>query len=274
MQLDSVVMAFGGLVAVAGVSFGVDHGRRLALLGPNGAGKTTVFNVLAGDLIPTAGRVHIDGADCTALPSRARPGLGMARTYQRTRLFAGLTVSDNLYLSVTGKEGTAFRPWRTAEDRRRRDRVAEVAERVWIADRLDTRVEDLSHGQRRQVEIGMALATDPTILLLDEPASGLSRGERERLTELLLGLERSITLLIIEHDMDVALEVADDVVVMSDGEVVATGTPSEITANEVVQQIYLGRGADVATTGDTDETTAEATTADRAIADGAEGADA
>jgi branched-chain amino acid transport system ATP-binding protein len=166
----------------------------------------------------------------------------VARTYQKARSFPGLSVSDNLYLALVGRRGHHLSLWRGG-DRALRERAAAAAESVWMRDLLGTRVSELSHGQKRQLEIGMSLATDPDVLLLDEPASGLARGERERLTELLESLPAEVTLLLIEHDMDVAFQVARRVVVMSDGTVVASGTPEQIQANPLVHEIYLGSEA-------------------------------
>ena len=243
LQMRSVEMAFGGLLALGGIDLDVAKGERLAILGPNGAGKTTLFNVVAGDLEPTRGTVYIKGTDCTALPSRARPALNVARTYQKARSFPGLTVEDNLYLAVLGKEGRHRALWRTATDRQWRERAADAARVVWLSDRLGSLVGDLSHGQKRQLELGMAVITEPDVLLLDEPASGLSQGERERLMDLLDELTASTTLLLIEHDMDVAFRVAQRVFVMADGRRVAEGTPEEIQADPVVHEIYLGSEA-------------------------------
>jgi branched-chain amino acid transport system ATP-binding protein len=239
----SVVMRFGGLVALGGIDLDVARGERLAILGPNGAGKTTLFNVIAGDLRPTRGTVVIKGVDCTALPSRMRPGMGVARTYQKARSFPGLTVSDNLYLALLGKHGRHRALWRSAGDAEWRERAAEAAQAVWLGDRLHTLVGDLSHGQKRQLELGMAVVTRPDVLLLDEPASGLSRGERERLMDLLDELTADTTLLLIEHDMDVAFRIARRVFVMAEGKHVAEGTPEQIRADEVVHDIYLGSEA-------------------------------
>ena len=243
VQLRSVTVAFGGLLALGGVDLDVAQGERLAILGPNGAGKTTLFNVVAGDLAPTQGRLIIKGVDCTRLPSRYRPRLGVARTYQKARSFPGLTVADNLYLALVGTRGRhrGFLP--RPGGREIRQRADSAAETVWLQDQLNMLVSELSHGQKRQLEIGMSLATDPDVLLLDEPASGLSRGERERLNELLEELPADVTLLLIEHDMDVAFQVARRVVVMSDGKVVASGTPDEVQANPLVHEIYLGSEA-------------------------------
>jgi branched-chain amino acid transport system ATP-binding protein len=244
VQLRSVTVAFGGLLALGGVDLDVAQGERLAILGPNGAGKTTLFNVVAGDLAPTQGTLRIKGIDCSRLPSRYRPRLGVARTYQKARSFPGLTVQENLYLALVGHRGRhrSLLPQGRA-GHQLRERAASAAQTVWLQDRLAMLVSELSHGQKRQLEIGMALATDPDVLLLDEPASGLSRGERERLTELLHMLPDETTLLLIEHDMDVAFQVGRRVVVMSDGKLVASGTPDEIQANELVHEIYLGSEA-------------------------------
>lgn len=239
--LDSVVVAFGGLLALSGIDLEVMKGERLAVLGPNGAGKTTMFNTISGDIPPTKGTVFIKGIDCTTLPSRLRPRLGVARTYQKTRLFQGLTVEDNLYLAQIGRHGRHRSLWRTKGDEKLREQARSTANEVWLDEQVDAKVGDLSHGQQRQLEIGVALVTDPDVILLDEPASGLSRGERERLVELLESLPVDTTLILIEHDMDVALKVAQRVVVMSDGEIVATGTPDEISQDPVVHAVYLGQ---------------------------------
>lgn len=240
LELRGVAMAFGGLLALGGVDLDVVRGERLAVLGPNGAGKTTLFNVIAGDLHPTGGTVHINGVDCTRTPSRRRPALGVARTYQKTRLFAGLTVEDNLQLAWLGKFGRHRSLRRHQLRHEGRDAARQAARNVWLSDQIDAMVGDLSHGQQRQLEVGMAAVTEPELMMLDEPASGLSRGERERLTELLTGLAPGTTLVLIEHDMDVALSVAQRVVVMADGLVIATGNPSEIRTNPLVNEVYLG----------------------------------
>ena len=240
VQLRVVVVRFGGLLALGGVNLDVARGERLAVLGPNGAGKTTLFNVIAGDLHPTSGTIVINGVDCTTTPSRQRPKLGVARTYQKTRLFAGLTVEDNLQLAWIGKTGSHRSLSPSGLRGAGRDAARAAARKVWLADQLDTIVGDLSHGQQRQLEVGMVVVTQPELMMLDEPASGLSRGERERLTELLRALSSDTTLLLIEHDMDVALRIAERVVVMADGLVIAEGTPDEIRHDPLVNEVYLG----------------------------------
>ena len=242
LRLRGVGRRFGGLHAVRDVDLDVSPGERRAVLGPNGAGKTTLFNVVAGDFLPTSGSIEVFGEDVTTMPARKRARLGLARTYQQSRLFLGLTVEDNIYLSIIGLTSERLRPVKLPRrDREIRDRAREAAGRAAISNKLSESVGSLSHGEHRQVALAMALASKPKLLMLDEPASGLSRGERVMLTDLLLGLDRSITLLLIEHDMDVALRVAEYVTMMHDGRVIVEGTPDEIRANELVHDLYLGR---------------------------------
>ncbi|SEF18778.1 ABC transporter ATP-binding protein [Jiangella alba] len=243
VQVSGVTVAFGGLRALRGVDLDIAQGERLAVIGPNGAGKTTLFNVIAGDITPTTGTVIIRGQDCTHRPSRHRPRLGLARTYQKARAFAGLTVRENVYLALAGHRGRHRALWRSRADRAMRVQAAEVAERVWLSRHVDAVAGELAHGQRRQLELAMAIATEPDVLLLDEPASGLSRGERERLVELLESFDERLTLLLIEHDMDVAFRIAQRVVVMADGEQITAGTPEQIRTEPHVHQIYLGTEA-------------------------------
>jgi branched-chain amino acid transport system ATP-binding protein len=243
LRLRGVGRRFGGLLACDGVDLEVLPGERRAILGPNGAGKTTLFNVICGDLPASSGTVELFGEDVTKRPARYRAKLGLARTYQQSRLFEGLTVEDSIYLSIVGVEGGRLRPvLLPGRERAIRERAREAAGRVAIASKLGELVGNLSHGEHRQIAIAMSLAAEPRALMLDEPASGLSRGERQLLTELLLGLDRDITLILIEHDMDIALRVAEQVTMMHDGRVIVEGTPDEIRANETVHDLYLGRG--------------------------------
>jgi branched-chain amino acid transport system ATP-binding protein len=240
LRLRGVGRRFGGVQAVRGVDLDVPHGERRAILGPNGAGKTTLFNVVAGEFPPSEGSVELRGADVTRLPSRRRARLGLARTFQTSRLFLGLTVEDNVFLALTGVRGGRLRPFHTRADRQRREQARATAARLGLAGREHAVVADLSHGEQRQLEIAMALVGAPTLLMLDEPAAGLARAERQRLTQLLLDLPRDLTLLLIEHDMDVALTVAERVTMMHDGHVIVEGTPAEIRANRLVHELYLG----------------------------------
>jgi branched-chain amino acid transport system ATP-binding protein len=240
LRLRGIGRRFGGVQAVRDVDLDVPHGERRAILGPNGAGKTTLFNVIAGEFPPTGGVVEFRGADVTRLPSRRRARLGLARTFQTSRLFHGLTVEDNLFLALTGVGGGRLRPFHVPSDRERRERCRAAAAHVGLDDRLGVLVGGLSHGEQRQLEIAMALAPGPALLMLDEPAAGLARAERRLLTQLLLELPRDVTLLLIEHDMDVALRVAERVTMMHEGHVIVEGTPAEIRANELVHELYLG----------------------------------
>jgi branched-chain amino acid transport system ATP-binding protein len=241
LRLRGIGRRFGGLHAVREVDLAIEPGERRAILGPNGAGKTTLFNVISGDMAPTSGSIELFGADVTRLPARHRAKLGLSRTYQTTRLFRGLTVEDNLYLAALGIEAGHLRPVLAPKhDGALRERARAMAETVGLGERIDVLVGSLSHGEQRQLEVGMARLPNPKLMLLDEPASGLSRGERVALTELLLKLDPAITLILIEHDMDVALRVAQQVTMMHDGRVVVEGTPAEIRANPLVHELYLG----------------------------------
>ncbi|MDQ6816163.1 MAG: ABC transporter ATP-binding protein [Actinomycetota bacterium] len=240
LRLRGVGRRFGGLDAVRDVDLDVAHGERRAVLGPNGAGKTTLFNVISGDMRATSGTITFLGEDIGLLPAARRTQRGIGRTYQKSRLFLGLSVEDNLYLAVLGKRRGHLRMRRAAADGEMRERARELAGAVGLRARLGDLVGSISHGEQRQLEVGMARAVDPKLMLLDEPASGLSRGERVALTDLLLELTKSITLILIEHDMDVALRVADSVTMMHDGRKIVEGTPDEIRSNELVLELYLG----------------------------------
>jgi branched-chain amino acid transport system ATP-binding protein len=242
IALSSVSRRFGALQAVKDVTFDVMPGERRVVLGPNGAGKTTLFNVICGDFPPTAGSIVFFGTDITRLKPHQRTRLGIGRTYQTSLLFNGLSVLENLFVAVRG-----LQPNRFSFRRPRRDDAAVVAARA-LADRMrlshceEVEVVNLSHGQRRQLEVGMALAGNPKLLMLDEPAAGLSPGDRPELVNLLKELPRDLTLILIEHDMDVALPIADIVTVMKDGAVMVEATPDKIESDPQVQAIYLGGG--------------------------------
>jgi branched-chain amino acid transport system ATP-binding protein len=188
----------------------------------------------------TSGSIFFLGEDVGQVSAPGRARLGMGRTYQKSRLFLGLSVEDNLYLAVMGTRGGHLRVRRRAVDSELRERGRELAGAVGLTPKLPELVGELSHGEQRQLEVGMARAVDPKLMLLDEPASGLSRGERVALTDLLLELDKGITLILIEHDMDVALRVAEKVTMMHDGEKIVEGTPDEIRSNQLVHDLYLG----------------------------------
>ena len=242
LRLRGVGRRFGGVHAVRDVDLEIPPGERRAILGPNGAGKTTLFNVISGEFPPTSGSIELFGQDVTAEPARKRARLGLSRTFQTSKLFLGMTVEDNLYLALLGVRTGHLRIVRSRTDKEIRERAREAAAVVGLDGVLDREVGELSHGEQRQLELGMARATDPKLMMLDEPAAGLSRTERVRLIELLLDLDPHITLVLIEHDMDVALGVAGWVTMMHNGSVLVEGTPDEIRANQTVHELYLGSG--------------------------------
>jgi branched-chain amino acid transport system ATP-binding protein len=242
LNLHSITKRFGGLEALRDIQLDVPQGQRRAIIGPNGAGKTTLFNVISGDLPATTGKILVFDQDVTRLPPHKRVALGLRRTYQTSALFNPLTVSQNLYLGVLGPDSQGhFNMLQLADrDHARMDRVHQVAESVKLPHRLATRSGDLSHGERRQLEIGLAIAYEPRLIMLDEPAAGLSPDERRIIMNLMNSLSRDVTFLLIEHDMDVALNIGEQVTVLHEGAIIAEGTPEEISANPIVQEVYLG----------------------------------
>jgi branched-chain amino acid transport system ATP-binding protein len=245
LRLEGVVGRFGGLVAVDGVSLSLGPRQRLAIIGPNGAGKTTLFRLIAGDLAASAGRIQLFGRDVTRAPAHRRARMGLSRTFQVSNLFGGLSVLDNVRLAAQAREPGR---WRLLAPVRRGDRIGaaamEALERAGIGSRAGDRVADLSHGEQRQLEVALALATRPRLLLLDEPAAGLSAGERARFRELLGSLPRTLPLLLIEHDMSLALSLADEVLCLHNGRPIALGPPGEVRRDATVQAVYLGRAVD------------------------------
>ncbi len=240
LVLDEVTVQFGGVRAVDRVSMAVHRGERWAVIGPNGAGKTTLFRTIAGEVRPTAGRVEMLGRDVTHRPSYRRAHLGLGRTYQVTNLFPSLTVEENVAIAALGTTRRRFRSWwplRTAADVG--DRVEAALVQVELADRRQRVVSELSHGEQRQLELAVGLAGQPKILLLDEPAAGLSASERVLMRSLIEGLPDNLTLVLIEHDMGLALELVQQVMCLDNGGVIAAGTPEEIRGNENVQAVYL-----------------------------------
>jgi len=243
LSVEGLSRHFGALGAVNRVSFTVGREERRALIGPNGAGKTTLFNLITGVLAPSSGQIVFDGAVITGLPPHAVARRGLSRSFQRNNLFANLSVLENLRLAVAARErgsydllGSVRRLTGTLAGAR------EMAAAVGLVERLDTPAGRLSHGEQRQLEVGIALSTAPTLLLLDEPTAGMSPEETHRMTELLLGLPRRVTLLIIEHDMDVVFSLADRITVLHYGEVLADGTPDAVRADPRVYEVYLGTG--------------------------------
>ena len=242
LELEAVSRHFGALVALADINMTVAAGERRAVLGSNGAGKTTLFNAITGDFPPTTGRVRLFGEDVTDLPVHERIRRGLRRTYQISLLFNGLSVIDNIYLACRGVSRRRFSLRRPGRD----DSAMEAAETllgaVHLEEARDTLVEALSYGQQRQLEIALALAGAPRLILFDEPAAGLSPTERSELIEILQSLPEHMGYIIIEHDMDVALRVSESVTMMHNGRVFREGTPQEIENDPEVQELYLGQG--------------------------------
>ena len=241
LVLEDLSRDFGGLHALDGVNLVAGLGDRLAIIGPNGAGKTTFFNVITGALPPTRGQVLLFERDITRWPTHRRISLGMGRTYQITSLFPKLTVLENVVLAVQGIKRTKLimhRFMTAYKDIYAKARS--LLEQADLSERSDAEIANLSHGEQRQVEVLMALASDPKLLLLDEPTAGLSPAESATMVSMLKKLDSSITVLIIEHDMKVAFELADRIAVLHQGKLLAEGTRDEVRANRTVQEIYLG----------------------------------
>ncbi|NYT84631.1 ABC transporter ATP-binding protein [Pollutimonas harenae] len=240
LELHRVSRSFGALKAIDDVSFSVAAGQRYAVLGSNGAGKTTLFNAITGDFFPSSGRVLLFGEDVTLLPPQERIRRGLRRTYQSSLLFRDLTVRDNLFLAVRGVTRGRFSFVRPRHDDASRVSAAQLLDHIRLSHLDNTMVSELSHGQQRQLEIGMALAGSPRLILFDEPAAGLSPAERKELVALLQALPPHLGYIIIEHDLEIALNVVERVTVMHNGRVLCHGTPQEIEANPDVQAIYMG----------------------------------
>jgi branched-chain amino acid transport system ATP-binding protein len=232
---------FGGLVATDGVDLDVAAGETLAIIGPNGAGKTTLIGQLSGDLRPDTGTIVFAGADVTALTAAARSHRGLARSFQITSIFRDFSTLDNVALAVQAHAGHSFRFWRAARaDPALRDPARAILAQVGLENRADVVAGTLAHGEQRQLEIAMALATRPRLLLLDEPVAGMGPDESQRMVRLLRGLRGRHTLVLVEHDMDVVFALADRISVLVYGRVLATGTPEAIRLNAEVRRAYLG----------------------------------
>ena len=243
LELRGLCKSFGGLHAVRDVTIKIMAGDRKAIIGPNGAGKTTLFNVITGILPSTSGHVLLFGRNVTQWPTHRRTALGMARTFQVTSLFPKLTVLDNVLLAIKGVRTSKFVMWRVMSSYRDvYEKAHRLLEEAQFFDRKDVEVRNLSHGEQRQLEIVLGLASDPKILLLDEPAAGLSSGESAEMANFLKRLDRNLAILLIEHDMDVVFDVADHISVLHFGEVVETGATTQIRNSKKVQEIYLGTG--------------------------------
>ena len=241
LDIQGLKKSFGGVVATDGVTLGVDAGELHAIIGPNGAGKTTLIAQLSGDLAPDAGHVVFNGKDITTVPTHRRSHFGLARSFQITSVFMGLSVIDNVALAVQAHDGHSFRFWQPATTQARlRKPALEVLEKVGLAHRAGTIASAMSHGERRQLEIAMALATNPSFLLLDEPMAGMGVEESAAMVSILRSLKGEKTILLVEHDMDAVFALADRISVLVYGRIIATGKPEDIRKNADVRSAYLG----------------------------------
>jgi branched-chain amino acid transport system ATP-binding protein len=244
LEVERLTKRFGGVIAADAISFALPAGELHAVIGPNGAGKSTLIGQLSGEIGSDGGHIRFDGKDITNLPVYRRCRLGLARSFQVTTLFADFTALDNVALSVQAHSGHSFRFWRNARSERQLREPAQAAlERVGLAERRSTLVADLSHGERRQLEIAMALAARPRMLLLDEPMAGMGPEESSRLVELLRALKGTVTVLLIEHDIDAVFALADRISVLVYGRIIATGDSAAIRSDAAVREAYLGEGA-------------------------------
>lgn len=241
LEVRDLVKSFGGVHATKNVNLEVEYGEVHAIIGPNGAGKTTLISQLSGTLKPDSGTILFEGKEIAGLPAHKISMRGLARSFQITSIFADFTAEDNVALAVQAHSGHSFKFFRAAQtDPALRDPAREALETVGLGERADTLAADLSHGEQRQLEIAMAIATQPTMLLLDEPMAGMGIEESARMVELLQVFRKDHTILLIEHDMDAVFKLADRITVLVYGETIATGTPSEIRSNDEVRAAYLG----------------------------------
>ncbi|MFP4032151.1 MAG: ABC transporter ATP-binding protein [Desulfococcaceae bacterium] len=245
LRVEGLRKRFGAVQASHDVNLSVAAGEIHALIGPNGAGKTTVLNQLTGEIEPDEGRIVFEGRDITGLPIHQRVGLGLARSYQITSIFERLTVRQNLALSIQARIGHSFRFWKDAgKEPEILAQMDSALARVGLTDRADLPAGNLSHGEKRQLDVGMALAGNPKLLLLDEPYAGMGPGGAVELTKLIRSLKGELTILLVEHDMNVVFSLADRITVLVYGETFASGPPEEIRANPEVRRAYLGEEDD------------------------------
>jgi branched-chain amino acid transport system ATP-binding protein len=241
LRVEKLVRRFGGVIATDHVSLDVGQGELHAIIGPNGAGKTTLISQLTGQLSPDSGTIHFAGADITRLPAYRRSALGLARSFQITSLLPDFTASDNVALAAQAHDGHSFHFWGNArKESALRNAALSALKRVGLEHRADVVVSRLSHGEQRELELAVALATGPQLLLLDEPMAGLGTTESARMVKLLQELRREVTIVLVEHDMDAVFALADRITVLVYGRVIASDVPAAIRQNEEVRRAYLG----------------------------------
>jgi branched-chain amino acid transport system ATP-binding protein len=241
LRIENLVRRFGGIVATDNLSLDIARGELHAIIGPNGAGKTTLISQLIGQLRPTAGTIRFAGQDITHLPAWKRSRLGLARSFQITSLLPNLTAADNVALAAQARDGHSFRFFGNARKEKPLRAAAHAAlERVGLLGRADVMVSRLSHGEQRELELAVALATKPQLLLLDEPMAGLGITESVRMVKLLAELRQEVTIVLVEHDMNAVFALADRITVLVYGRVIASDVPAAIRTNEEVKRAYLG----------------------------------
>ena len=241
LELRAVSKRFGGVVATDDVTLDVVRGEVHALIGPNGAGKTTLIGQISGVLPTDSGRILFNGADITRLPAHARVAAGLARSYQITSIFRRYSVLDNLALAVQARSGSSFRFWRPVTDERALfDEARTIGMEIGLQEKSGALAATLAHGEQRELEVGLALATRPQLVLLDEPMAGMGPQESRAILELIQRIRCHVTVLLVEHDMDAVFRLADRITVMVNGRVVASGAPAAIRADPAVRQAYLG----------------------------------
>jgi branched-chain amino acid transport system ATP-binding protein len=241
LRVEKLMRRFGGIVATDNVSLDVASGELHAIIGPNGAGKTTLISQLTGQLLPHSGTIQLGGKDITRVPAWRRSAMGLARSFQITSLLSDFTVSDNVALAAQAHDGHSFHFWGDARKVTHLRKAAQSAlERVGLGHRADVVVSQLSHGEQRELELAVALATKPQLLLLDEPMAGLGITESARMVKLLQELRREVSIVLVEHDMNAVFALADRITVLVYGRVIASGQPLEIRQNEEVRRAYLG----------------------------------
>ena len=241
LRVQNLVRRFGGITATDDLSLEIAKGELHAIIGPNGAGKTTLITQLTGQLQPNSGTIHFGGRDITRLPAYRRSALGLARSFQITSLLKDFSAADNVALAAQAHDGHSFYFWGNArKEKRLREAALTALARVGLEQRADVVVSELSHGEQRELELAVALATRPQLLLLDEPMAGLGSTESTRMVKLLQELRREVTIVLVEHDMEAVFALADRISVLVYGRVIASGSPAEIRSNEEVKRAYLG----------------------------------
>ena len=242
LKAVEITKEFGGIQAVTKVSFAVEAGERLAIIGPNGAGKTTLFNMIAGQYPPTSGQIFYMGREITQMPAHQRIHLGMGRSFQINSLFGGLSVMDNMLLAIEGTKPSRYNMLRPLKGRRQVvDKASEILRSFNLWDLRNEKVSTISYGDQRRLEIALSMASDPKVLLLDEPNCGLTAAENVELSKRISNLGKDIALVFIAHDMDLVFSVATRVMLLHYGELIIQGKPEDIKGNEMVKEIYLGK---------------------------------